>query len=170
MQRAASTIALGVLLSFAFGVLPAHAASVTVDIPESYATVTAGERLYFQVNFLYPENDRRRDFRISYHIWEGETEVASAEFLKAVETQASFTDYTVIPEIAKSGLHTLQVDIYDDTGKAVAQKVYRSFQVKAQYDWLTTYFSILLAAILAVGLVIVFEVRRALWRMMTGRR
>src|SRR5262245_54011995 len=77
----------------------AHATSVVVSVPESYAEVTAGERVYFQTDILYPENVGRHDFKIGYQIKNESGKVVSAsQFYKAIETQASFTDFADIPK------------------------------------------------------------------------
>lgn len=137
---------------------PARAASVSIDIPDAYATVKGGERVYFQVEFLYPENPRRRDFRISYQVREGEDVIASAQFLKAVETQASFSDYAVIPETAKPGIHSITVDIIDDTGATIVQGASTSFEVQPTFDWAAAHFYMILAAIFSIGIVLSFEI------------
>jgi hypothetical protein len=136
-----------------------RAASATLDIPDKYATVEAGDRLYFSLTILYPENDRRQDLRIKYVVRDGDETVATDSVLKAVETQASFTDYVAIPADAKAGLYTVEADIdsYDGT---LDEQVSASFQVVPSEDYAATYFYILLGTILAVGTVLFIEIRR----------
>ncbi len=148
---------------------PVHAASVVVSIPESDSIVKAGERVYFQIDFLYPDNQGRHDFTIAYNLAEGEAIIASAQVIKAVETQASFSDYMVVPANAGSGLHTIRISITDDHGASIASGAADSFQVQSNYDWATIEFFILLAAILLVGGIVVIDVHHALWRVMRGR-
>lgn len=148
-----SVIFFAVVSALCAGIVPfpTHAASVMVDIPEHYQTVKAGDRVYFQIEFLYPENTRRRDFRFSYAVRTNSEDVVTSEFLKAVETQASFVDYAIVPENTSAGLHTVSLRITDDTGKEIATDVSASFMVLPHFDWAMAHFYMLLAAILVVG-------------------
>ena len=42
--------------------------------------------------------------------------IAQSKVLKAIETQASFMDFIVIPESAKPGMHIIKVKITDYEG------------------------------------------------------
>lgn len=160
---------LALALATSVAPLPASAASVSVDIPESYTSVKAGERIYFQIEFLYPENPRRRDFRISYTVSQDANVLASASFLKAVETQASFTDYAVLPDTAQPGQYVVTITIMDDTGATVASGVSASFDVTSDFDWARLHFYVLLAAIIIMGLFIMVEIRWSTNRLLRSR-
>lgn len=136
----------------------ANASSVVVYVPEKYAAVTPGERLYFEIEALYPENTHRQDFKVSYSITESGKEIASATFVKAVETQASFVDYVVIPKTAKSGIHVIDVMISSDDGSFKAGTS-ASFEVVSDFNWIAIYLSILIAAVAIVGLMLFFEIK-----------
>jgi|GEM_PF-1185365 len=136
----------------------AQALIISVNVPEKYTEVKAGERLYFEVEIRYPENPSRKDLRLVYKVLEGEEIITESKFLKAVETQASFVDYMVIPESAGSGLHRIVVEITDY--EELNQEVYASFNVVAQKDEMKIYFILIMSAIVFVGLVITLQIRR----------
>jgi hypothetical protein len=133
------------------------ALSISVHVPEKYTEVEAGERFYFEVEIKYPENPERKDLRLEYEILNGLGEViAQAKVLKAVETQASFMDFIVIPESAERGMHTIKVVITDY--EELSQEAEASFHVTKQSDELKKYFFILLGAILFVGILITLSI------------
>jgi len=137
---------------------PARALSINVHIPEKYTDVQAGERLYFELEIVYPENPTRKDLRLEYEIMKGSEVITTSKFLKAVETQASFMDYVVIPDSAKAGLYKINVHIQDYS--QLNEEASASFHVIAKYDELRTYFFIILAAIGLLGIVISWEIYR----------
>ena len=96
-----------------FSVTSVSALSVVVHVPEKYTDVQAGERFYFEIEIKYPENPSRKDLRLNYEILKDDEVIAQSKVLKAIETQASFIDFIVIPESAEKGLHTIKVKIAD---------------------------------------------------------
>lgn len=101
---------------------PSLALSVSVHVPEKYTNVIAGERLYFDVSIRYPENPQRKDLRLQYEIVNGEGDIiAQSKVLKAIETQASFLEYIVIPEHVTTGMYTIRIGIsdYEDLNESV---------------------------------------------------
>lgn len=159
MKRLISTVVAGVIAWT--GCIPdrVYAASVMLHIPQSYATVRAGESVYFEIEFLYPENRRRQDVTITYAIQrEGEV-IAQADFLKAIETQASFMDSVPVPDTASAGTYSMHVRIVDDTGAVVAKDVSTTFVVTRGHDAPRTYFLVLLSAVVVVGVSVLLEVR-----------
>ena len=136
--------------------IPALALSISVHVPEKYTDVQAGARIYFEINIKYPENLSRKDLRLNYEITKDDEIIAQAKFLKAVETQASFIDFIVIPESAKKGLHVIKVGIsdYED----LDEEIEASFHVIKRGDTLKLYFFILLGAILFVGLLATIQI------------
>jgi len=135
-----------------FDLIPAKALSLSVHVPEKYTDVQAGERFYFEVEIRYPENPKRKDLRFIYEIKEGNKIIAQAKSLKAIETQASFMDFIVIPENAKKGLHTINVKIEDY--KSLKEEVSTSFIISNQWDTAQLYFFVLLGIILFMGILI----------------
>lgn len=140
--------------------LPCHRASalsVVVHVPEKYTNVLAGDRFYFEVDIQYPENPSRKDLRLEYDILENGEVIAQSKLLKAVETQASFMDYIVIPTTAKSGLYDVSVNItdYADLNETASA----SFHVDAVNNNLLYYFLALFAAIVAFGVFVMVEIR-----------
>jgi subtilase family serine protease len=144
----------------------ALAMNATVHIPERYTDVVAGERLYFELSIKYPENDIRKDLRIFYSVTDASgNKILQSKVLRAIETQASFMDFVVIPESLTDGLYTLNVDIkdYDNLSANVAT----TFNVERRLDMLfvlsVSVISILLIVIMTL-LVMQIIFTRARWR------
>ncbi len=144
-----------------FSIYPhsAFALNIAARISDQSTEVIGGDRLYFEVEIKYPENPRRKDLRIEYQILENGEIVASEKVLRAVETQASFLDYIVVPQSAKSGLKELNVIItdYED----LHQEVSATFKVLKGRNQTETYFFILLGAILLVAVLVIIQIRAA---------
>ena len=133
------------------------ALSVVVHVPEKYTDVQAGERFYFEIEIKYPENPKRKDLRLSYEINKDDEVIAESKVLKAVETQASFMDFIVIPESAETGLHSINVKVADYEN--LSEEVSASFQVIGEKGaQLRMYFLILLGAIGFVGFLVVIQI------------
>ena len=137
-----------------------QALSVSVHVPEKYTEVMAGERFYFELEIRYPENPARKDLRLEYDITKNGEIVAQSKFLKAVETQASFMDYVVIPQSAQKGLYEIKVKISDYEN--LNEEASATFNVAAKDNSLMIYFFILLGAILALGGFIALEIRKVI--------
>ena len=145
-----------VLIFMAIGltlIRPVYALSIMVHVPEKYTNVKAGERFYFEVEIKYPENPVRKDLRLNYEILKDGELIAQAKFLKAIETQASFMDYIVIPEKRDSGIYIINITIEDYEG--LHEKVSASFHVVSDEDeQFKKYFFILLGVTLFVGILV----------------
>lgn len=142
----------------AFVALPlsAYAMNVATRISDQYTEVIPSDRLYFEVEIKYPENPTRKDLRIEYQIVEDGKTIASEKVLRAVETQASFLDYIVVPQSAKSGTKELKVIIEDY--ETLHQEVSATFRVLRGRNQLETYFFILLGAILLVAVLVIIHI------------
>ena len=90
-------IMLGIILFSFISMASVSALSIVVHVPEKYTDVVAGERFYFEIEIKYPENPSRKDLRLNYEIMKDNEVIAQAKVLKAIETQASFMDFIVIP-------------------------------------------------------------------------
>lgn len=132
------------------------ALSAQAHIPEKYTDVKAGERLYFELEIRYPENPARKDLRLEYEIVKDDEVIAKSKFLKAVETQASFMDYVVIPESAKEGLYEIRVQVKDYD--KLSEEVSASFKVVTVGDGIRMYFYIIIGLIIALGIIISWEI------------
>jgi len=154
-------IFVAIFLSWFFlGAAGVSALSVVVNVPEKYAAIKAGERIYFEVAIKYPENPRRKDLRLIYEITKDDEVVNQAKFLKAIETQASFMDYIVIPENSEEGLYSIDVKIQDY--ESLSEEVSTGFIVLAKLNQMRIYFYILLGVtILMSGAVILTVVLRS---------
>ena len=134
------------------------ALSASVHVPEKYTDVMAGERFYFEVEIKYPENVSRKDLRLEYNIKKAGEIIFQAKFLKAVETQASFMDYVVIPTSATAGLYQIVVKITDYQN--LNEETSTSFNVKSKDMSMFYYFLVLLGAIIVFGIFVTIEIRR----------
>lgn len=147
-----------VLLSYFICMSCVVALSVVVHVPEKYTDVVAGERFYFEMEIKYPENPQRKDLRLEYEILTQDGEVvAQSKVLKAIETQASFIDFIVIPENVGTGLHIINVNIadYED----LSEEVEASFHVTSGgFGQIKIYFFILLGVIILVGILVVISI------------
>lgn len=136
--------------------IPVRALGIIVHVPEKYTDVVAGERFYFEIEVKYPENPYRKDLRITYEIKKGNEIIAQSKVLKAVETQASFMDFIVIPESAKGGMHVINVKIADYEG--LDEEVSASFQVVGgKSAEIKRYFLIILGAVGVVGFLVLAQ-------------
>ena len=135
----------------------ASALSIVVHVPEKYTDVQAGERFYFEIEIKFPENPSRQDLRLNYEIVDAENNIiAQSKVLKAIETQASFIDFIVIPESAETGLHVIKVGISDY--ESLSEEVEASFNVVHRRGQLKLYFFILLGVIIIVGILVVVNI------------
>lgn len=149
--------ALFLIAYFLFAALEAHALSVEVYVPEKYTIVEAGERFYFEIDIKYPENPKRKDLRMIYQIKKDDKLVAESKFLKAVETQASFMDFIVMPENAEKGLHHINVIVSDYEN--LNEEVSATFNViKSKQKEIQTYFFIILGAIAFVAILMFAQI------------
>lgn len=148
-----------VISGFFWRSIPAKALSAGVHVPEKYTEVLAGERFYFEMEIKYPENPSRKDLRLEYDITKNGEIIAQSKFIKAVETQASFMDYIVIPESAEKGLYSIEVKVTDYDGNVNADTS-ASFNVTAKGSEIKYYFFILLGVIVIFGVFVAIEIRR----------
>ena len=157
MKKVNLIFILFIVLSFT-SMASVSALSIVVHVPEKYTDVIAGERFYFEIEVKYPENPSRKDLRLEYEILTQDGEVvAQSKVLKAIETQASFMDFIVIPESAGKGMHIIKIKITDYEG--LSEEVEASFQIiSAGSSQFRTYFFILLAVIIVVGILVVISI------------
>ena len=134
------------------------AISASVHVPEKYTEVLPGERFYFEVEIKYPENTSRKDLKLEYNITKDGEIITQSKFLKAVETQASFMDYVIVPSSATAGLYQIVVKITDYQN--LNEETSTSFNVKSEDQSLFYYFLILLGAILIFGIFVVVEIKK----------
>ena len=146
-----------IVILFNFIMPTASALSVAIHVPEKYTNIQAGERFYFEIEIKYPENPSRKDLRLNYEILKDDEVIAQSKVLKAVETQASFIDFIVIPEGAETGLHVIKVKIadYED----LSEEVEASFHVVGkESDQIMLYLFIILGAIILVVILVVIDI------------
>lgn len=139
----------------------AKALSLETRIADNYTEVQAGDKVFFDVEIKYPENTRRRDLRIEYQMFDGKTMIASENVLRAVETQASFIDYMMVPNDATVGMKTLNVVIktYEPVDQGgVENEISATFRVRRGAGGAYIYLSALLAATGFVIILLIFQV------------
>jgi hypothetical protein len=132
------------------------AMTVNVGIPEKYAEIKAGEKVYFESEVKWPENIGRKDLRIEYSVLNknGE-EVAYLKVLKAIETQASFMDSISIPERIEPGMYKIYMKLSDY--KDFKQEVAASFNVVPTSNETQTYLFVIIGLLTIVIIFLVIE-------------
>jgi hypothetical protein len=140
-----------------FSFVNVSALTLTVDIPDKYAKVSAGERFFFTLVVKYPENPSRIDLRLNYEVRNEYGDlVAQSKVLKAVQTQASFIDSIILPENLESGFHTIDI-LVTDYGN-LDEKVGSSFQITGKKsDQITMYFYIIMGSVGLLILLILYD-------------
>jgi hypothetical protein len=133
------------------------AMTATINIPEKYSHVSAGETIYFETEIKWSENTERKDLRIEYSIKnKNGDEIAYLKVLKAIETQASFMDSINIPENTKTGMYKIFLTLTDY--KELNQEVVVSFDVvKKPGDLFNFYLLIILGIVGLIAVVVVIE-------------
>jgi uncharacterized membrane protein len=126
---------------------------VSINIPEKYQKVQAGEMLQFQVAIKNIEKFGRHDIRLDYHIEKGDTVINSRRELKAVETQASFLSSIKVPEETPAGQYGIDVIINEE------EEANATFTVKgSEMAQIKMYILILTVIIVIVGGLILWEI------------
>jgi len=135
----------------------ASAMTFTINIPEKYSEVHAGEKVYFETEVKWPENTERKDLRLEYTIKDKDNQLtAYLKVLKAIETQASFMDSISIPESTKGGIYTIFLSATDY--QELNQEVAVSFSVvEKSEDRFNTYLLIILGIVGLIAVVVVIE-------------
>ena len=149
---------LSLLLFLAVTALPcfALAMSITINVPEKYSEVKAGEKVYFETEVKWPENVGRKDLRIEYSIKNKDgNEVAYLKVLKAIETQASFMDSISIPESIPPGMYKISAGFNDY--KDLNQEVVASFNVGKAGNSVQNYLFIIMGVLGIVVLLVLVE-------------
>jgi hypothetical protein len=157
MKSKISLMLIGMILFSFVSMTSVSALSVAVHVPEKYTDVVAGERFYFEIEVKYPENPSRKDLRLNYEISKDGEIIAQSKVLKAVETQASFMDFIVIPESADTGMHIIKVKIQDY--ESLSEEVEASFHITSGgAGQIQLYFFILLGVVILVGILVVVNI------------
>ena len=150
---------LGIILFGLINLSSVYAISITTNIPEKYQEVHPGERLYFEIAVKYPENPTRVDLKLNYIIEKDEKIVTRAKAIKAVETQASFLDYIIIPEGSETSFHDLKIEVrdYGDLEETVST----GFKLTEKgLDKIAKYFFITIGGMMFLGILIMIDIFR----------
>ena len=141
------------------GLSSVSAISITANIPEKYQEVYPGDRLYFEIAVKYPENPTRVDLRLNYIIEKDGEVVTRAKALKAVETQASFLDYIIIPEGSPTSFHDLKIEVRDYGD--LEEEVSTGFKLAERgLDRIAKYFFIIVGGMTFLGILIMIDIFR----------
>ncbi|MEI6058366.1 MAG: hypothetical protein WCP89_01205 [archaeon] len=156
MKRVMEILLIGLSILF-LSVSLASAMTATINIPEKYSQVSAGEKVYFETEVKWPENTGRKDLRIEYSIKDGSgQEIAYLKVLKAIETQASFMDSISIPESINGGTYKIFLTISDYN--VLNQEVAASFKIVGKSgDLFNFYQPIILGIVGLIAIVVVIE-------------
>lgn len=163
MQRAQKTSfaqlprVIAIFMLFFVGATHASAFSLTTRIGDQSTEVKAGDRIYFDVEIKWPENGKRQDLRVEYQILDEGNIIASEKVLRAVETQASFLDYIVVPQNAPPGIKELNV-VIETYDKKLSENISATFHVAKGENTLMIYFLILASAILLVVALVILQI------------
>jgi len=157
MKKAGIFASIFLLAIFVFSLInfpSVFALNLAVHVPEKYTDIRAGDRFYFEIEIKYPENPKRKDLKLEYQIKNQDGDVISqAKVLKAIETQASFIDFIVIPESAETGMHEVNVKVKDY--ESLSEEVSASFHIIGQKsDEMKFYFLVVLGFLVFVGMMI----------------
>lgn len=149
-------VLLGMIFILILFVNLSSAMTATINIPEKYSEVVAGEKIYFETEVKWPENTERKDLRIEYSIKNNnDEEIAYLKVLKAIETQASFMDSISIPESTETGIYKIYLRITDYN--ELNQEVVASFKVINKKNTLNIYLPIILGFIGLIAILIAIE-------------
>ena len=145
------------IILFISSILSISALTLTVDIPDKYNKVSAGERFFFILAIKYPENPSRIDLRLNYEVRDEKGKlIAHSKVLKAIQTQASFIDSIVLPENLDSGLYTIDI-LINDYGD-LNEKVGSSFHVTSKTaDKITMYFYIIMSSMFFLTILVGYD-------------
>lgn len=155
MKRVINVLLIGLFLVLIINLTSAMTA--TINIPEKYSQVSAGEKVYFETEVKWPENIGRKDLRIEYSIKDGAgQEVAYLKVLKAIETQASFMDSISLPESINAGTYKVFLTMSDY--KELNQEVAVSFKIVGKSGNLFNFYLLIILAIVGlIAVVVVLE-------------
>jgi hypothetical protein len=136
------------------------AMTATVNIPEKYSEVLAGDQIYFETEIKWPENTERKDLRIEYTIKDKNNQtIAYLKVLRAIETQASFMDSISIPESTKAGTYTIFLTLTDY--EELNQEVAASFNIiEKPTDKMAYYIIAIVATIILISVVLIFSYKK----------
>ena len=137
---------------------PIFALNIGIHVPEKYAEIMAGQRIYFEVDLKYPENPSRKDIGLEYDIVNKEGEIiVQSKIIKAIETQASFIDFIVIPGGTATGRYDIILQVTDYNG--LNEGVRASFYVVGkETEQMTIYLILILIAIVFVGILVIINI------------
>jgi len=133
------------------------AMTATINIPEKYTQVNAGEKVYFETGIKWPENTGRKDLRMEYSIKnQNNEEIAYIKVLKAIETQISSLDSISIPKTTREGTYKIFLTINDY--EELNNEVVASFEIiKNSKKSIDFYLLIILGIVCMIAIVVVVE-------------
>jgi len=133
---------------------------LSVYVPEKYNEISAGERVYFEIDLKYPENPKRKDVELIYEIKNlNEETLIKAQALRAVETQASFIDFLITPKSMREDLYVIEISIFE-YGKYLGRSSSTFHVIKEEEQSFEKYFYILFAGIVFIAIVVVIDLFR----------
>ncbi|MDD4382959.1 MAG: hypothetical protein PHD49_02360 [Candidatus Shapirobacteria bacterium] len=132
------------------------AMNITIGVSDKYSEVNAGEKIYFETEIKWPENVDRKDLKMEYFITDNNgKEIAYLKVLKAVTTQAIFSDSILIPEGTPKGMYKISLKINDY--KELNQDAVVSFNVIKTVNKNTLILYIIVGQFILTLFYVVFE-------------
>lgn len=128
---------------------------LSINVPEKYQRVQAGEMLQFEVELKNIEKVGRHDIQLDYYIKKNEITITHRRELKAVETQASFLSSIKVPEETLPGIYNIEVEINEEESSIATFYVQSS-----DIGQIRTYLIILIISIFIIGGIIAWELHR----------
>jgi len=151
MRKIIFSLFIAVLLTSPF----ISAFELSVNIPDKYQEIQAGETLQFQIAIKNIEKAGRHDIRLDYQLKKGNIILNSKRELKAVETQASFLSSIKVPKETPAGVYVIEVIVNEK------EEVSTHFNVKSsEMTQIEIYLIILIIVIMVIGGLIFWELHR----------
>ena len=128
---------------------------LSVVVPGKYKDVSPGDTLQFQIVLKNLDKSGRYDIHLDYYIKKNDVILENRREVKAIETQASFLSSIEVPDTILPGRYNIVVGI-DGEKEAID-----TFYIKSsELNQIKIYLIILTVAILIVGVLISFELRK----------
>jgi len=134
--------------------------SLEVEIPETYKTLEAGEKIYFTTRIFSFEGEGRKDIILTYEISNGEIIATKSETV-TIENQASSVGNLKIPKKTPVGNYNLNVTlIFNKEEEASRQDSFKIMKEKIKIN--TAFFLTLstIVVIITLSYIIIFKAKR----------
>jgi len=150
-QKIPISIILGLII-----ILPLiHALEVTINVPEKYQEIEAGEKLIFKIDIKNIEKIGRHDINLEYAIIKDNKTIIKSKETKAIEVQTSFLASINIPNDMEDGTYIIKTIINE---KEISEATF--YVKKSKKEQIKTYFTLIVSATIIVALIIFYEIKK----------